>query len=176
MSVRINYVFNVSKVLRMILFADDTNILYANDNYNDLIEVANQELAKIKSWMDINKLSLNLNKTKVMMFGHFRYRECPIKINGTEIEKVSENKFLGIIIDDKLNWKPHIKYIQNKISKNIAVINRTKYVLEVKALRLLYCCLVMSYLTYGIEIWGNNYKSSLHSLFMLQKRAIRVIN
>lgn len=160
----------------MILFADDTNIFYSNDNPSKLVEVVNRELTKIKTWMDINKLSLNLGKTKVMRFGHSKKDELAININGVEIDNVSENKFLGIIIDDKLNWKQHIRHIKTKIAKNISVINKIKHVIEYKALHLLYCSLVLSYLSYGIEIWGNNYKSLVHPLFILQKRAIRIIN
>lgn len=111
------------------------------------------------------------------VFGN--YKETPellIRINGIEIEKVTEIKFLGITIDNKLSWKSHIGHIQRKISKNIAIINKAKYVLNYKALYILYSSLILSYLTYGIEVWGNNYKSSLHSLVTLQKRAIRVIH
>jgi len=95
------------------------------------------------------------------------YKENPellININGITIEKVTEIKFLGIPIDNKLSWKPLIGHIQRKISKNIAIINKAKYVLNYKALYILYSCLILPYLIYGIEVWGNNYKSSLHSL------------
>lgn len=159
------------------LFADDTNIFYSNDNYNRLIKDVNQELAKFKAWLDLNKLSLyqiiNLNKTKMIMFGNYKDNpELLISINGIKIEKVTEIKFLGITIDNKLSWKSHIGHIQRKISKNIAIINKAKYVLNYKALYILYSCLILSYLTYGIEVWGNNYKSFLHPLVIIQKRAI----
>lgn len=173
----INDIFCVSKLLKFILFADDTNIFFSCDNYNTLIKIANEELVKLKTWMDINKLSLNLNKTKVMMFGNYKENaEILLSIDGVTLEIVSEIKFLGITIDSKLSWKPHIRYIQGKVSKSISIINKVKYVLEYNALYILYCSLVLPYLTYCIEIWGNNYKSSLHTLFLLQKRAVRIIH
>lgn len=98
--------------------------------------------------MDVNKLSLNLSKTKVMMFGICKKQEQSISINGGTIEMVSENKFLGTIIDNKLNWKPHFRHIENKISKNISVMNKTKYVLQPKMLHMLYCCHVIFVIWY----------------------------
>ena len=55
------------------------------------------------------------------------------------------------------------------------MINRVKHVLTSSALYSLYCTLVMPYLTYCCEVWGNNYKTRIQSLFILQKRVIRII-
>lgn len=111
-----------------------------------------------------------------MLFGKPKTQALEVNINGTKIEMVEEIKFLGITIDCKLNWKTHINQIQKKISKNIYIINKIKYNVDYKSLHLLYCCLILPYLSYCIEIWGNNYKSSLDSLVRLQKRAIRIIH
>lgn len=173
----INDIFQVSKLLKLILFADDTNIFYSNDNYNDLFYNINDELMKLKTWMDMNKLSLILNKTKVMFFGNCNvHLESVINTDGVDLDTVSEIKFLGLIIDSKLNWKSHIKHIQGKVSKTISIINKAKYYLDYHALLLLYYSLVFPYLTYCVVVWGNNYKSSLHPLIILQKRAVRIIH
>ena len=99
-----------------------------------------------------------------------------LSVDGTTIERVYENTFLGVIIDDKSNWKPHVKYISNKLSRSIAVLNKVKHILDVSSLRMLYCALVLPYLNYCSEVWGNTYKSTLNSLIILQKKAIRIIN
>ena len=65
-----------------------------------------------------------------------------------------------------------IDFVRNKVAKNVSVINRVKHVLTSSAL---YCTMVMPYLTYCCEVWGNNYKTRIQSLFILQKRAIRII-
>lgn len=62
----INDLFRTSDQFKYILFADDKNIFYGSDNYDYLINVVNNELAKLKLWMDRNKLSVNLSKTQVM--------------------------------------------------------------------------------------------------------------
>lgn len=82
------------------LFADDTNMFYSNENFIDLVMNINYELGKLKTWLDNNKLSLNLSKTKLIMFGNYKENADPsINISGTSIEKVPEIKFLGITID-----------------------------------------------------------------------------
>ena len=80
------------------------------------------------------------------------------------------------MIDDAISWKPHIKHVLNKLSKSIAVINKAKLALDQKPLHTLYCALVLPYLMYCVEVWGNNYKTSLGPVTILQKRAIRVIH
>ena len=162
---------------KLVLFADDTNIFCSGSNIQELSELVTSELCKLKQWFDRNKLSLNLSKTKMMLFSNHKTNiQVKIQVEGVEIERVSENKFLGVIIDEKINWKQHIKYIQTKISRSISVLGKSKHILDYKALRILYCSMVLPYLNYCSEVWGNTYKSSLHSIILLQKRAIRIIN
>ena len=90
--------------------------------------------------------------------------------------RVYNNIFLGIIIDNLLNWKEQIKYIKTKISKTIAILYKVKDIVNHNSLRLLSCSLILPYLTYCVEIWGNTYKTVIDPIFILQKRAIRIIN
>lgn len=137
----------------------------------------NNELKKLKAWFDYNKLSLNTSKTKFMLFGNHRVNmQVQIEIDGVEIERVHENRFLGVVMDDKLSWKSHIKHVQSKVSKSIAVINKVKHILDYKSLHTLYCSLVLPYFMYCAEVWGNNYKTTLKSLITLQKKAVRTIH
>ena len=87
------------------------------------------------------------------------------------LSRVFVTKFLGVHMDSKLDWNDHINIVRNKIAKNVSVM---KHVLTSSALYSLYCTLGMPHLTYCCEVWGNNYKTRIHSLFILQKRAIRI--
>ena len=95
----INDLYNVSNLLKFVLFADDTNILCSNENVEVLQDTLNRELAKLCVWFSINKLSLNFGKINYMLF---RSRppdlELHLKINNAEIPKVTATKFLGIIL------------------------------------------------------------------------------
>uniref|UniRef100_A0A669B1C7 Reverse transcriptase domain-containing protein n=1 Tax=Oreochromis niloticus TaxID=8128 RepID=A0A669B1C7_ORENI len=176
-NVYINDIFDVSQVLKLILFADDTNIFFSSNDYTDLVMTVNRELKLIKKWMDINKLSLNINKTKAMFFGNLKYNiDLPIIIEGVPIDNVSENKFLGVVIDNKISWKPHVRHIKTKISRSLAVLNKVKPYLDKDALRTLYCTLVLPYFTYCVEVWGNTYKNTTNPLVTVQKRALRIIH
>ena len=163
--------------MSLVLFADDTNVFCSGQNLEQLQVEINEELRKLKLWFDCNKLSLNVSKTNFMLFGKCRSNtEVMLEIDGVAINRVNENKFLGVIIDDKLSWKQHITHVKLKVSRSIAVINKAKHFLDYKALHTLYCSLVLPYLHYCAEVWGNTYITSLQSLIILQKRAIRTIH
>lgn len=131
----------------------------------------------VQKWFNRNKLSLNLGKTKFMVFTN---QKCPedisLNINGSLIERVSEFKFLGVFIDEKLKWKSHITYVKKKICKNIGVLSNVRFYLNYKALKILYCSLILPYFMYCLEVWGNCYSTHLSPLVILQKKAIRIIN
>ena len=97
-------------------------------------------------------------------------------INNINIERVYENKFLGVILDHKICWKPHIEYVKAKVARSIGVLGKARHILNERALYILYCSLILPYLNYCIEVWGNTYKTNIQSLCTLQKRAIRIIN
>ena len=83
------------------------------------------ELCKLKKWFDRNKLSLNLNKTKFMLLGNCkRNTQALIQGDRVDIVRVHENKYLGVIVDEKMTWKSHIKHVQNKPSLSISVLSK----------------------------------------------------
>ena len=173
----INEICNVSKLLKYVLFADDTNLFCSGGDLRQLLDTVEKELKILKRWFDINKLSLNLKKTKFIIFGYKKIKhEIKIMIDHVEIERVYENKFLGVIIDHKLCWKPHLKQVKRKVSMSTAILYKTKDVFNTKSLHMLYCSLILPYITYCVEIWGNTYKTVTNPIFILQKRAIRIIN
>ena len=116
----INDICQLSKLLSMVLFADDTNVFCFGDDLDTLQKNINEELYKLKLWFDWNKLSLNVSKTKFMFFGRFRLNtQLKIEIDGVAIEQVHKIKFLGVTIDDKLSWKPHITHVKYKVARSL---------------------------------------------------------
>lgn len=172
----INDICDISELLRFVLFADDTNFFCSGDNLKTLSKNIESEMVKLTTWFNVNKLSLNLEKTKFMVFAKRSKDIVSLSINGVNIEKVSEFKFLGVTLDENLTWKPHVSYVKKKVSKNIFILNKVKYVLDCKTMRMLYCSLIQPYLSYCAEVWGNTYMSNIMPLLLLQKRAIRIIH
>ena len=103
-------------------------------------------------------------------------RPVSIKISNQEIERVHHTKFLGVIIDDKLNWSFHINATKNKIAKGIGVIYKARKLLNKSTLITLYYSFIYPYLHYGILAWGNTFKTTLDPIVKIQNRAIRTIS
>ena len=167
----------MSDCLKFILFADDTNLFCSGYDIIKLSEVVTKELNKLKDWFAVNKLSLNVNKTNYMIFSNKNcVLDVKIQISNIEITRVKVTKFLGVLIDEKLSWNEHIALVKSKISKSIFLLNRAKQVLNNRALHTLYNSIVLPYLSYCCEIWGNTYKSRLNCIVLLQKRAMRIVH
>ena len=118
--VYINDICNISSILKLILFADDSNIFYSGKDVNNICHIMTEELRKINVWFKVNKLSLNVSKTNYMLFGNTRNMvDCGIYINKIEIDRVYVTKFLGLHIDCKLDWKvlTSIQNIKIKLPK-----------------------------------------------------------
>ena len=173
----INDLCRVSKCLKFILFADDTNIFCSGEDLNSLSKMVTNELDKLKDWFDVNRLSLNISKTNYMIFSNrLKNTDLKIEICNTSINRVNVTRFLGVLIDDRLTWKRQISYVNSKVSKSMFLLNRAKHVLNYDALLTLYNCIVLPYLTYCCELWGSTYKSRLRSTIILQKKIIRIIH
>ena len=169
---------NPSNVLVPIMFANDINFFFEHS----LVKTVNGEWIKIKEWLSANKLSLNVGKTKFSLF-HKSGKKYSIpshlptlKINNHDIERVNTIKFPGVLLDDNLSWKEHIKYLENKIAKNIGLMYWTKPFLNKERLLALYCSYIHSYLNYAHLAWGSTYLTNLKKLRSQQKHAIRIVH
>ena len=102
-------------------------------------------------WFKANKLSLNLKRTKVMVFKPRRKRSIcniQISIDNQNIVKVKETNFLGVILDENLNWKSEISHVASKVAKSIGIISRCSFFLPKSSLRMLYYSLIYPYFCY----------------------------
>ena len=127
----------------------------------------NDELQKIHTWLAINKLSLNVKKTKFMLF-HHRRRNIEnmipeLQINGYKLERVREFNFLGLLIDENLTWDSHIQKVSSKVSRILGVMYRLKSYIPGHILLILYNTMIMPHLQYSILNWGHK-SSRLHKL------------
>lgn len=104
-----------------IIFADDTNIVFSHSNFNSLIMHGNSILEQTSRWFQMNRLSLNINKTNYMVFRHINKNyskdDSKLFINNIEIQQVSHTKFLGVIVDEALSWKNHVEHVCKKNNK-----------------------------------------------------------
>ena len=172
----INDFCNSSDILSFILFADDSNVFFSHKNPHILARTVNCELKNVTQWIRANKLSLNLQKTKYMIFSNtIETLPTDIVLDEIPLENVSHIKFLGITVDNKLSWKTHIENTVRTISRNIGVINRLKSHIPSSSLLTLYSSLILPYLNYGILAWGNTHQILLEKLLIQQKKVLRII-
>ena len=127
----INDITNASNLLEYILYVDDSTICSTLDsskmqlaNFNNI----NVALQKISKWLEVNKLSLNANKSKYMIFHHPQkfIPRFQLEINDTPIECVDNFNFLGLTINKHLNKKNHIDKLACKISRSCRIIRKIK--------------------------------------------------
>ena len=111
--------------LETLNFADDTLLYHTFENPDEIQNYMNKEMVKVHKWMENNHLRINSSKTKFMIF-HKQLKKFKdlhtlrLKI-GTheELEQVKDFKYLGLTIDQHLNWKQHIAILARKLSKSL---------------------------------------------------------
>ena len=159
------------------LYADDAAFLASADNVDELELKFNQEAVLILDWMNTNKLTLNYTKTKSMLFSRKRGNQTTISItiNSNLIECVSTFKYLGVIIDQKLSWDAHVKYLNSKLSQANGAIFKLRKLVSRKTLVSIYNSLVGSHLNYGILIWGSAKNCVLKKLQTSQNNIVRTM-
>ena len=173
----INDLPNVSDKLFTVLYADDTCMSLSNQNYDKLVEDFNFELNKINKWLIKNRLSLNTAKTVTINFSK-RANFSPsisLKMNDVNLIHSNDVKYLGVLIDKNLNFKPHVEKVCAKVSRTLGVLYRISINTPELILVKLYYALVYPYLTYCNIIWGGASACHLNKIMLLQKRAVRII-
>ena len=109
---------NISRYLKFFFFADDTNIYFESDDLIKLEKTVNKELQKLYLWLNVNRLSLNVSKTNLIIFHPYNKplkQYITLKITNKAIMEKDNIKYLGVVIDSQLNWKKHILTLSNKL-------------------------------------------------------------
>ena len=163
---------------KLLIYADDVCVKYEDSIVTNIMKSMESDLRMLNEWFTANKLSLNIKKTKFMFISpkHIKNNNItPPKLNENFIERVTEYKYLGLIIDSDLKWTPHINYIKSKILPIIGILKRLKHILPLSIKKQIYYSLIQSHINYLIAIWGSAAKTHLHCIKVLQNFAIKNI-
>lgn len=171
---------------RIYSFADDTSVLFTAKSKSELITKINKDLRKLSAWFWTHKLYANLEKTKIISYGyqhvnlyetlklHF-HPSCHEPCTCNFLNQVTETKYLGLILDDKLKWVPHTVHLQSRLRKlNFILYHASKLLTRAHLLRV-YRAMYEPVLRYGIIHWGHSPKKNTQPIKILQKFAIRSI-
>ena len=96
-------------------------------------------------------------------------------MNNVTIERVKSIKFLGVYINDKLNWNDHKEYIRIKISRNLGIIYKCRNIFTKEDLITMYNCFVLPYLLYCVPLWGGSVQSENDTIIKIQNKVIRIL-
>ena len=127
----------------------------------------NCELEKIKQWFKENRLSLNVEKTNYTLFHKNPIKhKTPLKIPAFKvgnkiIERKSSIKLFGVMSDESLSWKDHIKTVENKLAKNVGFLYDTKQFLDETSFKIIYFSYIHSYLNYANNARASTYITKL---------------
>ena len=172
------YINNIidSSNFKIRLFADDACLSYSSNNPVNLNKIVNNELENINNWRIKNKLTVNFSKSNFMVFSRKKLNfEYKITMEGKQLNKVKETKYLGVILDEKFSWKGHINHLVNKISRASYILSKIRYYVDLPILKMLYFSLVHPHLIYCLTAWGGTSPSILKPIVTLQKKIIRII-
>ena len=146
-------------------------LAYSCKDFQNLQTILEQEVHKVSKWLAANKLILNVTKTHSMLFTFKpNVPNLNIKINNVEIEEKCTTSFLGVQLDNKLNWKSHISHICNKVSKSIAILRMVRSIFPLNILITIYMSLIYSHINYCNLIWGGAETGIIEPLFKLKKK------
>ena len=163
------------------MYADDTNISFKSKNLVELQDCMNTELKSLNTWLEVNKLSLNIAKTEFMVIGS-RQRlathgnlDLDVFVDNKRIKRVSSSESLGLTIDENLNWSKHIDNISKKVSSGIGALKRMRSFIDKETAIKVYQGLIEPYLTYCTSVWDGMGSELCEKLQKLQNRAARAI-
>ena len=146
----INDIPQIQQIAKFILYADDANIILTGRNMQEIEEKFHQLSTILVDWIGCNGLSLNIKKTNYMIFSRFNKNDYTFqpRINNIPIEQKQAARFLGVIVDDKLNWNQHIIAVKSKIARYLGIMYKLRGVLPQVARLSIFHSFVQSHLNY----------------------------
>ena len=172
----INDLPNSVNNVNSILFADDTTMFARDNDVYDLCNTISSDMLLVKEWLIANSLTLNESKSYYIIFSLKKIPDnLRVTIGDHVLDRKTHGKFLGVILDEKLNFSNHIDHVTNKVSKLTGLMYKLKSFFPPNILKNLYLALIYPYYNYCILAWGSANKSVLQPLLLYQKKLMRII-
>ena len=163
----INDLHNVVQYSDIRHFADDTNLLYSSKSLKDI------------HWLRANKVSLNTSKTDLILFRSKRKqitKYLNFRISGQKIKITCKTKYLGLLLDETLNFKSHIDSLKTLLRWANCLLSKIRHYVYKDLLRTIYYALFDFHLRYSCQIWGQCQTQSLYNLEVLKNKALCILN
>ena len=160
-------------------FADDTNILYCSKSLKKIDKYMNHDLSQIAQWLRANRISLNANKTELIIFrpkNKSITKHLNFRISGLKINPVNKAKYLGIYLDEHLTWNFQLIQIKTKLSRSCGLLAKLRYHVKTELLRTVYFAILDSVLRYVVQVWGQHRNQTTEEIEKIQENAIKIMS
>lgn len=160
------------------LYADDTCLFYFGDDIASMARVAQKDLNSLFAWFQCNLLTLNIAKTNYIIFSAKNKQISqfdPLTINGEPLNQVKSEKYLGLTLDSRLTWKPHIKKTRSKLTSLMSILRGNVRCFPLSVRYTIYNTLVKPHLDYLIEVYGSAPKTNMKKLQTSQNKLIKLL-
>ena len=161
-------------------FADDTSIIYHSKKFKTLESNLNHDLKLCNEWLNANRLSLNVDKTKLLIFHSKKrvidYSNISIEINGFRLHPSEYVKYLGIFLDKNVTWGYQISQLSKKLSRTNGVLYKLRRYVPKQTILSVYYSIFYSHLTYACQVWALTSQRNIDIINLLQKKSMRIIN
>ena len=160
------------------MYADDTVMYFTASNAQEISSTLTSELAKVNDWLVDNSLFIHPGKTECVLFGtgsRLATANLSVNIDGKELTRVPEYKYLGVILDESLSWNAHVNYLISKVSKRIGILGRTRRSISMHTAGIIYRSFILPVLDYCDTVWNCCGRTNADNIEKLQRRAARII-
>ena len=151
-------------------FADDTNLLCLSNSIKKLNKLVDADLKHLVNWLNANKISLNVKKSKMVIFKSKQEKfedDLKIKLCGKRLYPTESVKYLGVKIDANLTWQYHVNNDSVKMNGANALLFKMRKYVSLKILKSIYSAIFDSYLSYCSLVWAQNF-STIQRILILQ--------
>jgi hypothetical protein len=176
-SIYINLVPNVFKHCKAIFYADDLVLWFSSESIAEIETNLQLDINNLSRWCDANFMKINVGKTNTLLIVPPRKPTAilQLKVQSFVLQQVSVFKYLGVLIDDKLNWNSHYEEVCKKMSERVYLINRHKRTMSQHWLHIITSALLLSVLDYCLTSWGNLSKCKYARIDSILFRAVKVV-
>lgn len=172
-------------------FADDTALTFKGRSWDQVFESSQNGFELVSRWLSLNLLSLNTDKTKYMTFSIVSSTQpspgsysiiahstaclfSPHICNCSHLNSV--DKYLGVILDNQLNFSEHVNVLSGRVRKLIYIFKTMRHVANPSLIKTIYFVLCQSIITYCITVWGGADVTKLLNLERAQRAVLKISN
>jgi len=158
-------------------YADDTAILCTRNDLDETSNLLQIHLDLIDNWATKWRIKINPDKSVYVPFTLKKTDPIPIYFHETQIPSFSNVKYLGITLDKRLTWGPHLKSKRKILNSQLHLFRPIlKSKLPIRTKLIMYKSLLRPIWAYAIQIWGCAKPSQIHTISASQSITLRMIS